>query len=213
MKVTQYKEYFFQNVRNSHGPVFHHADLYPPKYENVNAVTWQKTNLPVTVVDRLAPQEKLSGLEQLILSWITNGPFGKQLREYIFEPFYYWDKRVEWRNYEASYDVIGLEPPSRDKSTYALQEYFVPAENFDAFTPNMVEILNRFGANVLNISIRHSRPDPGSLLSWARNEVFAFVIYYNQGTTDGRANSFRQQLQQMERTISPIRSLQVLSSS
>ena len=30
--------------------------------------------------------------------------------------------------------------------------------------------------NVLNVSIRHARADPGSLLAWAREECFAFVV-------------------------------------
>jgi FAD/FMN-containing dehydrogenase len=37
---------------------------------------------------------------------------------------------------------------------------------------------------VLNVSIRHTRADPLSLLAWARNEVYSFVIYYAQATTD-----------------------------
>lgn len=47
----------------------------------------------------------------------------------------------------------------------------------------MQEILGRYNANVINISIRHALPDDGSLLAWAQEEVFAFVIYYNQKTT------------------------------
>jgi hypothetical protein len=36
----------------------------------------------------------------------------------------------------------------------------------------------------VNVSIRHALPDTDSYLSWARNEVFAFVVYHSQGTTD-----------------------------
>jgi hypothetical protein len=89
---------------------------------------------------------------------------------------------VTWRNYEASYDVAELEPSSRESSTYVLEEYFVPVERFDDFVPKMRDVLRRNRVNVINVSIRHARPDPGSLLSWARSEVFAFVIYYKQGT-------------------------------
>src|SRR6185295_15113467 len=37
-------------------------------------------------------------------------------------------------------------------------------------------------AEVLNVSIRHALPDPGTLLAWAPDERFAFVVYYRQGT-------------------------------
>jgi hypothetical protein len=48
----------------------------------------------------------------------------------------------------------------------------------------MGEILNRRGVNVINVSIRHARPDPGAVLAWARTEVFAFVLYYQQATDE-----------------------------
>jgi FAD/FMN-containing dehydrogenase len=43
--------------------------------------------------------------------------------------------------------------------------------------------MKRHHVKILNISIRHALPDPGTLLSWAREEVFAFVIYHKQETT------------------------------
>jgi hypothetical protein len=91
---------------------------------------------------------------------------------------------VEWRNYEASYDIRELEPASRKDSTYVLQEYFVPVNRFEHFASAMAEVLKRRHVNVINVSIRHSRADPGTLLAWARSEVFAFVIYYKQGTSE-----------------------------
>ncbi|MEJ0032802.1 MAG: D-arabinono-1,4-lactone oxidase [Bacteroidota bacterium] len=36
----------------------------------------------------------------------------------------------------------------------------------------------------MNISIRHSPQDTSSLMAWAKDEVFAFVVYYKQGTSD-----------------------------
>jgi hypothetical protein len=89
---------------------------------------------------------------------------------------------VTWRNYEASYDVSELEPSSRARTTYVLQEYFVPEDSLPAFVPRMREILRRHHVNAVNVSIRHANADPGTDLAWARTEVFAFVLYYRQGT-------------------------------
>jgi FAD/FMN-containing dehydrogenase len=77
-----------------------------------------------------------------------------------------------------------LEPVSRKQSTYVLQEYFVPVQKFDAFLALMSEIFIRHNVNVINVSIRHAKADSGSLLAWAREEVFAFVVYYKQDTDD-----------------------------
>jgi FAD/FMN-containing dehydrogenase len=184
MDMSQYKDYFFHTIRESKTAIFHNADIYPPDYTQVNAVTWNTTDKPVTVQEKLAPQDKLSSSLQFLLAWISDGPWGKACRQYIYDPYEYSGQKVEWRNYEASYDVIGLEPPSREKSTYVLQEYFIPVENFDSFAPKMAAILNQNHVNVLNVSIRHALSDPGSLLAWARKEVFSFVIYYEQGVAD-----------------------------
>lgn len=63
-----------------------------------------------------------------------------------------------------------------------LQEYFVPVENFLAFSHQIRDILNKHQVQVANLSIRHALPDTESTLSWARKEVFAFVLYYKQST-------------------------------
>ena len=75
-----------------------------------------------------------------------------------------------------------LEPRSRTDSTYVLLEYFIPVDNFEGFEKKMAEIFIRFNVNVLNVSIRHAKADPGTYLAWAREEVFAFVVYYKQRT-------------------------------
>src|SRR5262245_12745264 len=53
MPITQYSAYFKQQVRDSGGVIFHSADIYPPKFERVNVVTWKQTKDAVTVAERV----------------------------------------------------------------------------------------------------------------------------------------------------------------
>lgn len=182
MPTTAYKRYFFDNVRSSPSAVFHNADIYPNTYSTVHALTYSTTDDPVTVDDRLIPADKSYRLHRFIYWVISEWPFGKVLRQHLVEPVFYAGEPVTWRNYEASYAVADLEPASRARSTYVLQEYFVPVERFDDFVPLMRDVLRRRDVNVINVSIRHANADPGTLLAWARSEVFAFVLYYKQGT-------------------------------
>jgi hypothetical protein len=46
----------------------------------------------------------------------------------------------------------------------------------------MRRVFQKHRAKVFNVSIRHALPDPGTLLAWAPEEVFALVVYYEQGT-------------------------------
>ena len=188
MPVADYKRYFFDHVRGQSAAVFHNGDIYPPDYTTVNAVTYSITTEPLTIQDRLIPAGQSYRLERFRMWVVSEWPYGKSLRRRVIDPARREDEPVTWRNYEASYDTAELEPASRNESTYVLQEYFVPVDRFDDFIPRMQTILGGRNINVINVSIRHANQDPGSLLAWARTEVFAFVIYYKQGTSDTARN-------------------------
>jgi FAD/FMN-containing dehydrogenase len=182
MPVGQYRDYFLTQVRNAPQAVLHNADLYPPHYRHVTSVTWLATEEKVTVPERLMPRHKATSRDRLLLGWLSDGPFGKEIREYLYEPGQLAGRSVEWRNYEASYDAAMLEPDSRERRTFGLQEYFVPIAHFDAFVARMAATLRAAQANVLNVSIRHASPDRETILTWAPQEMFSFVIYFEQGT-------------------------------
>jgi len=180
MPTREYLGFFRRNVRNSKKAVFHNADLYPPHYTKARSVTWMETDKAVTNARRLQRPGRIHLIEKYFMWAISETPLGKWRREYIVDPLVYRTRKVHWRNFEAGYDVAELEPPSRAARTYVLQEYFVPVGRFDEFVPKMAEVLQRHRVNVINISVRHALPDPGSLMAWAREEVFAFVLYHKQ---------------------------------
>jgi FAD/FMN-containing dehydrogenase/uncharacterized membrane protein YhaH (DUF805 family) len=182
MEVEEYKDYFFKTIRDNPQVVFHNGDIYPPKYKRLRAVSWIETDEKPTVKTRLMPLKESYPLERYFLWAFTERPLGKPYREFIIDPLLFRGKKIHWRNYEAGYDVAELEPKSRINSTYVLLEYFVPVNRFEEFEKAMAEIFIRFNVNVLNVSIRHAKADPGTYLAWAREEVFAFVVYYKQRT-------------------------------
>lgn len=181
MPIAEYKKYFFEKVRENPDVVFHNTDIYPPAFERVRAVSWLKTDKPVTEPTRLIEQTENSFVRKFFISMINSWPFGKTFREYVMDPWLFREALVYRRNFEASYDVIELDPFAKDKTTYVLQEYFVPVDKFDEFVPKMRSVFQKNHVNIFNVSIRHAKQDPGSLMAWARKETFAFVVYYSQG--------------------------------
>jgi FAD/FMN-containing dehydrogenase len=182
MPIGAYARYFTDKVRYDSLAVFHNADIYPPDFNTVNAITYSRTDEPVTVAERLVPQDRSYRLHRFVFWLISEMPGGSWLRRRVVDPLVFRNEPVSWRNREASYDVAELEPGSRDEETYVLQEYFVPVERFDDWVPRMRKVFRTHRVNVINVSIRHALPDSVSLLAWAPNEVFAFVVYYKQGT-------------------------------
>ena len=175
--------YFFQgSIKHNPKSVFHNGDIYPPHYNKVNAVTWTETSMTKNA-QTLQPIKREYPIYRSVYFIISESRLGKFFREHILDPLIYLSSPIHWRNFEAGYDVMELEPLSRDKSTYVLQEYFIPVNNFNNFVPKMKEIFNRHRVNVINVSIRHAEKDPGSLLAWAKEEVYAFVVYYKQDTS------------------------------
>ena len=160
MPLSAYRAYFDAQVRGSPA-VFHNADLYPDAYATVHAVTYMRTDNPATVSDRLMPQSRSYRLNRFAYWIVSDWPFGSAFRQHVVDPLVFRGQPVTWRNYEASYDTAELEPASRARSTYVLQEYFVPPDRFDEFAVRLRDVLRRHHVNAINVSIRHANADPG----------------------------------------------------
>ncbi len=182
IKAEDYNTFFDANIRNNKEVVFQNGDLYPPDYITINAVWWSKSDKELTDTVHVTPEGESYWLDRQVMEIVSWGDFGKWLRRKAIDPLLFSSEKVTWRNKEASYDVKELEPKSRAEETYVLQEYFIPVKNINSFIPKMRTVFNKHNVNVINVSLRHAYPDKETLLSWAPHEVFAFVIYYLQGT-------------------------------
>ena len=183
MSISQYSSYFSEQIHSDRTAIFHNAIIYPPDFKKVRAVTFKQTDEPLTISARLRPLAAPTRKRQKQLKIVAASDFGKELRK-LYDDAYFVKQPVMMRNYEASLAVALLEPISMQDKSFALEEYFIPVEKFDDFYPQMIDILKKHQVNIINISIRHANPDSGSLLAWAQTEVFAFVIYYQQGTDE-----------------------------
>jgi len=182
MSVAEYPAWHRANVLIRPEVILHHAVIYPDAYTNVAAEVSTLTDKPLTIGERLAPLGRPGAAERSLLDIVTFAPGGRAVHEHLYDPLTT-PPAVVRRNYEAARDAYSLEPASRVRSTYALQEYFVPEEGFDDFAAAMARILTTHRANVLNVAVRHTRADLESMLSWARSDVYSFVLYYQQGTS------------------------------
>ncbi|MCX2739911.1 FAD-binding oxidoreductase [Pontibacter anaerobius] len=192
VKVEEYHQYFNNNIRNDKKVIFQNGDLYPPDYDYVNVVSWKESDKPLTDSERFTSKDENYWLEQNLVEVVSWGDFGKWVRRSVIDPINYSTEKVTWRNKEASYDVKELEPVSREDETYVLQEYFIPVNRINSFVPKMKAVFDKYEVNVMNVSLRHAYPDTASFLSWANEEVFAFVVYYKQGTDQASKETVKQ---------------------
>jgi FAD/FMN-containing dehydrogenase len=178
--LSNYPTLFRERVLTDKRMVLHNADLSPPNFDGPRSISWVKTDTPLTQTLRLVPRGLKYNREKNAIWALTELPEKLRVREKIETRLLLQQPAVVRRNYEASMDVASLEPRTRAMSTYLLQEYFIPVDQFLPFALDMARILRSRKVNALNVSIRHSPADGKSLMKWAPTEVFSFVLYYKQ---------------------------------
>jgi FAD/FMN-containing dehydrogenase len=182
MPLSDYAQFFASQVRGNPDMVMHNGTLYTDDYDSVRAVSYLRTDAPLTVTERLVPLDRDYKTMRAALA-VASSNGGAKVRESVVDPLLLKRPQVQWRNHEASLDVRELQPISGPDYSYVLQEYFVPEAQLAPFVAGMKAVLKAHKVKVANISIRHAKADPGTLLAWAREDTFALVIYYRQGVS------------------------------
>jgi FAD/FMN-containing dehydrogenase len=86
------------------------------------------------------------------------------------------------RNQEMYDSMDYLENRLRD--TDILQEYFIPQRRLPEFVDGLHRIVAVNGANLINVTIRIVHKDTVTALPYAREDMFAYVLYFNQKFND-----------------------------
>lgn len=163
----------------------HEAVLYAPGYDVVRAVSWRATDRPLTLASRLpawTPTNHYRSWWVDVLGWcVTHLPGGSYFRRFVADPLYYMNNPVASLNYAQASGpgyVMDLDPASHPN--FVSQEYYVPADRFEAFRNKMAAVLTKHHVSALNVSVQYSPADHESTMPWARDDVFIFVITYNK---------------------------------
>ncbi len=185
--IEEYAQHFFNEVKNNPHAILHNGNLYPNDFKTVGAITWYKTDEQLTEDTHIRPFESFYPMQMLGEQMLRRIAFLKKFRPSL-ELKFLQDKTVNWRNYEMSRTVNTLEPLVRFPTTTVLQEYFIPVQNIIPFINQLRTITNEYGVNMLNASIRYVPQNTDSLLTYAPQETFAFVLYINIVNTDEKLN-------------------------
>ena len=107
-----------------------------------------------------------------------------------------WAKKVRWHSQKKWVDVPGeteivarnnvMRPPilfleyDSPDDTDILQEYFIPATRFVDFIDRLRDVVVKEEVNLLSVTLRHVSANEEALLSYARQDSIAVVLYINQ---------------------------------
>lgn len=81
---------------------------------------------------------------------------------------------------------------NRLEDTDILQEYFIPQDKMSEFVAGLKETVEKNGANLLNVTIRVVHTDTVSALPYAKQDMFAYVLYFNQELNERQSKILQQ---------------------
>lgn len=141
---------------------------------------FEKTDAPIP---KLA-HKKSTETQRLVFRGSVNSEYGKRLRWDLETGMNKVSKNEVYSRNELLNDHVSIIENKDSSSTDLLQEYFVSEKNFYQFIKDIKPILKKSTIDLLNITIRGVHQDNDSYLNYARENVFGFVLLFNQKKTE-----------------------------
>lgn len=193
MDYKDFPEYYEKNVEGNAdiGLAYGRLSMSPATFLKETALhTYKRTPTELPVVPLKPPG--YVWLDRFIINFSKTGDFGRRVRwtmEKYGEPQLHTCvsrnqamSREEGcfvsRNQEMYDSMDYLENRLRD--TDILQEYFIPHGKMAEFVDGLRRIVQTNGANLINVTIRIVHKDDITTLNYAKDDMFAYVLYFNQ---------------------------------
>jgi FAD/FMN-containing dehydrogenase len=193
LDYRDFPEYYRKSVagRNNVGLIYGRLSVSPSSFLRETAIhTFERANFDGPV-PALQPPEH-DWFARLVMNFSKTGGFGRRVRWAI-------EKNLETRTHvcvsrnqamnqkepclvsrnQEMYDSMHY-LQNRLRDTDILQEYFISPARMPEFVDGLRNVMNNNGANLLNVTIRIVHQDNVTALPYAREDMFAFVLYFNQ---------------------------------
>jgi len=193
LDYRDFPAYYKSNVADDKdvGLVYGRISISPTSYLRETAIhIYRKSdsNGPIPAIEPATHDN----LDRFVINFSKTGAFGRWLRwtlEKRFGPKLHTclsrnqatvqkEACLVSRNEEMSDSMAYLR--NRLPDTDILQEYFIPRDRMPEFVDGLRSIVRRDGSNLLNVTIRSVQMDNVSALPYAKQDMFAFVLYFNQ---------------------------------
>ncbi|WHZ59322.1 FAD-binding protein [Metabacillus hrfriensis] len=201
LDYKEYADYFKQAVRGNEKVRMHFArlstapdsflsEMYVTNYELAGDQGAR------TEYDELS-EEKNVALMKFLLGLSRNYDWGKNAF-WNAQKSYFLKKEDSYitRNNVMRSESEFLEY-EHETNTDILQEYFVPVDAFPDYVDSLRKTLTEEELNLFNMTIRYVDHNEDAVLSYSRDEMFAFVLLINQGLSDDEIKKTRNVIRKM----------------
>ncbi len=166
---------------------YSHLNIVPGDsfLKKMYVITYTDTHqLPKTIIPLENP-DKWNSLLTPLFNLSRHSNWGKAWRwameKHLFSKFY--SNRVVSRNNAMVKPVRFASDHHSEQNADWLQEYFIPVAELPHFIHKLRTIILKNGVDLLNVTIRYVPAEENILLSYAKKNSFAVVLYFNQDLT------------------------------
>ncbi|WP_315818880.1 FAD-binding oxidoreductase [Paraflavitalea speifideaquila] len=156
---------------------------------NINPAHFmEEAILSVFSVDSTAAMEPLketgyTGIRRAVFRGSANSDYGKNLRWRAEK----WGARLvsgkKFPRNQLINESVEVFQNTTPGYTDILHEYFIPRDSVTRFIEVIKGIIPKYKVDLLNITLRNVEKDEDCFMKYAREEVFGFVMLYNQAMT------------------------------
>jgi FAD/FMN-containing dehydrogenase len=204
LDYRDFPDYYREHVAGDGGVglVYGRLSISPTSYLQDAAIhIYRKTDFHRQIPPLQPPTH--DRLDRFIINFSKTGDFGRWLRwtlEKYFGPYMHdcmsrnqatvqKEACLVSRNEEMA-DSMGY-LRNRLNDTDILQEYFVPPDRMPEFVDGLRSIVRRNSSNLLNVTIRSVQKDTVTALPYAKQNMFAFVLYFNQELNEKQSRALQ----------------------
>ena len=193
LDYKDFPDYYLKNVEGDPnvGLAYGRLSMSPSTYLAETAIhTYEK--IPEKAEVQPLKPARFVWLDRFVINFSKTGASGRRLRWWLEK---YGEPRLHRcmtrnqamsreegclvsRNQEMYDSMDYLE--NRLPDTDILQEYFIPQRRMPEFVEGLRRIVAANGANLINVTIRIVHKDAITALPYAKQDMFAYVLYFNQ---------------------------------
>ena len=189
LRTKDYASFFQENIRQNPeiAMAYGRLSVEGGMLDEAMIYSFSRTNEAALPLAQIAPEcSMITQLKRLIFRGSAGSDYGKALRwnaeqllsEQVGKSIF---SRNELLN-ESARNIMNFSQESTD----ILHEYFIPFDEFYAFTTQLSEVVRKHGADLLNVTVRDVKRDEDAFMRYAAGERLALVLLFTQErTADG----------------------------
>lgn len=203
LNIDNFPAYFTKEILDKRDTVLFYAHLNSTPgtdfLRNMYIITYKDTQkLPKKII-ALDNPDKWNYILTPLFNISRHGKLGKEWRwsmeKKVFRKIY--SNHLVTRNNAMEKPVRFASDHHSKYNADWLQEYFIPTNKLLEFIKILRHIVREDNINLLNVTIRYVPKEPDVLLSYAKENCFAIVLYFNQQLTSKEIEHTRSWTQQL----------------